>query len=187
MQELLTSFQADFKYFVSQIHWFFEVLVDQFSNILGLGTQLFHYLGDHWVQRCIQTGPELIFSNLGRILGLPLEDRSGSCFHIFSDLNIPKSHLDCSHVFCWFLYGNSGEFWCPDPSKVLYILMFSLDFTFSEFLLFWRLWVPLGTSFWWLWEVLGDHSGDFLVYWKSIEISLIFRTTQIWEPQPGGW
>ena len=109
--------------------------------------------------------------------GSPIGDHSGSLFHIFSDLSSPKSHLDSSHVFCWFLNWNSGEFWCPNPSKVLEIHMFSLDFTFSEFSWFWWLRVPLGTSFWWLLEVLGGHFCDFLVYWICIEISLIFRTS----------
>ena len=50
--------------------------------------------------------------------GSPIGDHSGSLFHIFFDLSSPKSHLDCSHVFCWFLNGKSDEFWCPNPSKV---------------------------------------------------------------------
>ena len=51
--------------------------------------------------------------------GSPIGDHSGSLFHIFSDLSSPKSHLDSSRVFCWFLNGNSCEFWCPNPSKVM--------------------------------------------------------------------
>ena len=64
-------------------------------------------------------GTRIDFQQFGVDFGFPIGDRSGSLFHIFSDLNSPKSHLDCSHVFCWFLHGNSGEFWCPNPSKVL--------------------------------------------------------------------
>ena len=55
--------------------------------------------------------------------------------------------------------------------------MFSWDFTFSGFSLFWWLQEPVWTSFWWLLEVFGHHFGDFLGYCTDIEISMNFQYT----------
>ena len=95
----------------------------------GLGGPVFKYSGSRnaafslfgWSlgAKVHSDGTRIDFQQFGVDFGSPSGDRSGSLFHIFSDLNNPKSHLDCSHVFCWFLYGNSGEFWCPNPSRVL--------------------------------------------------------------------
>ena len=103
IKKLHNSFQADFIHFASQIYWFFEVLGDHFSSILGLGTPLFHYFGDQWVQGSTQTEPELIFGDFWWILGLPLETLLHH-FFIFSLIWTVQNHI-------WIAVTFFDDFW----------------------------------------------------------------------------
>ena len=153
LQQLHASFQADFIHFVSQIYWFWEVWGDHFSSILGLGTSLFHYFGDHWVQGCTQTGPEWIFSDFWWILGLPLE----TLLEHFFRFSLIWTVQNDSWIAVTFFVDFEWKFWwilMSQPFKSIVNSSVFIRFHFFDFLMILMI---LGTCLDLIWVTFGGH------------------------------